>query len=390
VAALPETSSPDVTTVHFIQQGETTVFVGPGSGTLACACGNTLIQGFDPARFLAVGLQCGQCGQVTTTARLPDDTAPPFAVIVAEPVAEPRPVTSTMPDHAFVIGRAEMSRITALYQPVTPVNNVYRVSPALLDEAVATHDRHVADPLPCSVVVGFTGLSNNALGWAISHLRAHIRQENWSCLDDVPTSIATVHVAAFLHFVFTWSHHPLFPAMVATAASRGFSAHGLAPFATAHCATMQNNRVSFPAPAGTPPRLEGFNLATGPTDVVGVHVDAFDRFEVPFGRPWDQSTLRSAVADHIAAAQSRINLRRPGLLVLSPGSAMGGFDEALIEAVQHAMQTEGRKNRGLMAVAPIVLRLQAQPDPHAVRFGYGFFPTPNRHYAGDSLLQTGG
>jgi hypothetical protein len=37
-----------------------------------------------------------------------------------------------------------------------------------------------------------------------------------------------------------------------------------------------------------------------------------------------------------------------------------------------------------------VLRLQALADPHAVRFGYGFFPIANRHYRGDSLLQFGG
>jgi hypothetical protein len=51
------------------------------------------------------------------------------------------------------------------------------------------------------------------------------------------------------------------------------------------------------------------------------------------------------------------------------------------------MQTEGRRNRGLMAVAPLVLRMQALPDPHALRYGYGLFPIANRHYAGDSLLR---
>jgi hypothetical protein len=43
-----------------------------------------------------------------------------------------------------------------------------------------------------------------------------------------------------------------------------------------------------------------------------------------------------------------------------------------------------------MAVAPMVLRLQATADPQAVRFGYGFFPTANRHYAGDNALQMNG
>ena len=87
------------------------------------------------------------------------------------------------------------------------------------------------------------------------------------------------------------------------------------------------------------------------------------------------------------AAQGRINLRNPGVLLLSPGTVLGGFDEALIEAVKASLHGLGRKNRGLLAVAPIVLRLQTLPDPHAVRFGYGLFPISNRHYGGETQIQ---
>lgn len=378
---------------HFVQQGDGPVFIGPGRGTLDCGCGNTLIRGYDPARFLAIGIGCGQCGQLTTTPRLPDGVSPPFAVIVAEPLAEGRSATTNMPAHVFVVGRAEMDRISGLYQPVTPPGNEYRMSPALLDEAIAAHARHTGHALPSRVTDAanpYVGLRDHALGWAIQHLRGLIQRDLWACLDGVATPIAVAHVAGFLHFVATWSHHPLFPAMVVGAAARGFSMHGLAPFATAHCATMLGNRISFLVPTGAPARVDSFNLATGPTDIVAVHLDVFDRFEVPFGQAWNQASLRSAVADRIAAAQGHINLRNPGMVVLSPGTALAGYDEALIEAVRHALQTQGRKNRGLMAVAPIVLRLQATSDPHAVRFGYGFFPAANPHYAGDSLLQMNG
>ena len=145
----------------------------------------------------------------------------------------------------------------------------------------------------------------------------------------------------------------------------------------------------MPEPLGYPGRLEDFALAINDSDTVGVQMDVFDRFEFPFGAKWDQASLRGAVADAIGAAQGHINLRNPGLLLLSPGTAMGGFDEALIEAVTAAVASVGRKNRGLMGVAPIVLRLQPLPDPHAVRFGYGFFPIANRHYRGETPLQIG-
>ncbi|WP_428483926.1 hypothetical protein [Rhodopila sp.] len=379
--------------VHFVQQSEGPVFVGPGSDTLACDCGSPLIAGYDPARFRSISLRCGRCGQVTTTPGLPNDAAPPFAVIIAEPVAEPRPVATTLPAHVFVIGRSEMDRIAALYQPATPPDNVYRIGPALLEQAIATHDRLSDQPLAvgdANPVDPYHGLGEHALAWAIRHLRARMRQPGWRCLDDIATPVAAVHLTGFLHFVATWSHHPLFAAMVAGVAMRGFSLHGLAPFASAHCLTMQGNRISFPHPTGDLARIDSFNLATGPTETVAVQVEPFDRFEVPFGQSWDPAGLRAAVADRIAGSQARINLRNPGLLVLSPGCALAGYDEALIEAVKHAMQAHGRKNRGLMAVAPIVLRLQATPDPQAVRFGYGLFPIANKRYEGDSLLLPSG
>ena len=76
-------------------------------------------------------------------------------------------------------------------------------------------------------------------------------------------------------------------------------------------------------------------------------------------------------------------------MLLSPGLALLGFDEALIEAMKDAVQAVGRKNRGLMAVALIALRIQPMPDPHAVRFGYVLFPVGNRHYSGNNLIQVG-
>jgi len=199
-----------------------------------------------------------------------------------------------------------------------------------------------------------------------------------------------LRVIGFLHFVSTWSRHPLFPVMVETAGDRGFDAHGLVPFVAAHCLTMMGNVVRFPEPSGYPGRIAGFDLVTGAASTVGVHVVVFDRFEHPSGAPWDHAGLLAAVSEVLAAAQARINLRNPGMLVLSPGVALAGFDEALIVAVKEAVARMGRKNRGLMAAVPVVLRLQALADPREVRLAYGIFPITNRHYRGESAIGTGG
>ena len=377
--------------LNFVQGCEGPVFIGPGSGTLTCACGQGLIEGYDPARFLGVSFRCGRCAEVTTTPGLPPGSNPPSAVVIAEAVAEPRSSTTTLPQSVYVVGRAEYDRIEDLYKPHTPADNVYRISPELLDEAAATYERWAAAKLPECVAVGgdpFAGTTAHALAWAVAHLRRRLRADVWGSRESAETSAAANNVAAFLHFVRTWSHHPLFPAMAATAAERGFSLHGLAPFAAAHCLTMQGNRVGFPTDVAG--RIGHLYVAAGPSDRVVVHPEVFDRFEYPYGRPCDASALQAAVLEVVERSQGRINLKNPGILLLSPGVALGGYDEALILACRAAVQSAGRKNRGLMAVAPIVLRMQDLPDPHAIRFGYGLFPLANRHYSGEVIAGAAG
>jgi hypothetical protein len=371
--------------VHFVQGGDAPALVGAGDGTLACPCGHTLIEGFQPAQFLGVGIQCGRCGAVTTTAPLPEGKMPPGGLSAAEPSNEPRLRAMKVPAGVAVVGRTEMDRLGTLLRPATPADTTYLVCADLLDRAAAAFELHAGGPLPAiasDAGDAFAGLRDHALAWAVRHLRSRIRDASWACMGDAPTANAVTHVAGFLHFVATWSRHPLFPLMAATAGDRGFSLHGLALFAAAHALAMQGNRVGFQAPAEYPARIDGFDLATGATEVVRVRLEVFDRFEFPFGRPWDQASLQEAVSEAIASVQGRINLRNPGMLLVSPGTALGGYDEALIEAVKAAVPGQGRKNRGLMAVAPIMLRLQALADPHSVRFGYGLFPVRNRHYEG--------
>ncbi len=279
----------------------------------------------------------------------------------------------------------------ANFQP-TPPDGIYRITASLLDEAEAVFRTHMGESLPCitaSRTDPFAGLLDHALGWAVGRLRDRIGADSWACMEDAPTSNAVTHVAGFLHFVTTWSGHPLFPAMTATAADRGFSLHGLAPFAAAHCLMMMGNQIAFPEPQGYPGRIGVFTMATK-AGQVAVHCQTFERFEYPFGHKWDHASLRAEVNEVISGAQSRINLRNPGALILSPGTALNGFDDALLDAIKEALPAQGRRNRGLMTVAPVVLRLNPLQDPHAVQFGYGCFPTVNKYYRLDPATRTGG
>jgi hypothetical protein len=379
--------------IHVVQALDGPILIGSGDGMFSCTCGNPLIEGFRPQQFLAIGIQCARCEAVTTTPPLAAGETPPRTMMVMEPSATPRTSPMTVPSHVAAVGRTEMDRLGTLFRPATPPDTAYQITGALLDQAADAfegylgHELPEIPPDPANV---YAGLRDHALAWAVRHLRVRMQAGAWSCVEDTPTASAVVHVTGFLHFVATWSHHPLFPAMAATADTRGFSIHGLALFAAAHSMAVTGNRVGFQPPTGYPGHIESFDLATGATEVVAVQLEVFDRFELPFGRPWDYASLSAAVSEAVAAAQGRINLRNPGVLLLSPGAAVTGYDEAMFEAVKAAMQSLGRKNRGLMAVAPIVLRVQPMPDPHTVRIGYGLFPVNNRHYSGSGLVQTGG
>ena len=276
-------------------------------------------------------------------------------------------------------------------RPVPP-DGTYRITPALLDEAEAVFRTHMGEPLPsiqASASDPFHGLRVHALGWAVGQLRGRFGAEPRLDMEHAPTAHAALHVVGFLHFAATWSGHGLFPSMAATAGDRGFSLHGLAPFAAAHCLTMMGNQIVFPEPQAARGRIGIFHMNTnaGPA---AVHCQAFERFNYPFGRRWDRASLRAALNDVISEARSRINLRNPGALILSPGAAPSGFDDALHDAIREVMPVQGRGNRGLMTVATVFLRLKARPAPQTVQFAYGCFPAVNRHYRLDPSARTGG
>lgn len=364
---------------HFIQPDNAAVFIGGGADTLTCPCGRTLIEGYEPARYLAVAIQCGGCGSITETPGLPAGRAIPTPVVLAEEAAE-AVSGRRLPDGASLFGRAEMNRVMALYRPRTLANNVYGFSDALLDDVAATAERLTGRALPDTASGAADGLAQHALAWSLRHLRGRLRAGSWACFEAHATSIACITIAAFQHFTLTWQHHPMFPAMVATAAARGFSLHGTALFAAGHCLLMQKNGVGFPEPSLVTGQIETLRLAVGPSRSVDVVPHVFDRFEVPWGRAWNPEALRRAVHDAVEAEQGRINPRHPGMLLLSPGNALTGFDEALTEAVQAVMQAIGSRHRSLVAIAPILLRLVPCQSPTEVRFGYGLIPKENRHF----------
>jgi hypothetical protein len=340
-------------------------------------------------------LSLGSFTFALTAAEPPPATdAPSLAAILEEPGTDPGSDLLAVPAYVLTAGQEDISRIAAMQQPVTPADNVYRLSPALLDDAIAACGQYAAairaaaDAPAVEAEAAVSGRSGAAakdegLAAAIRHLRTRMADPDWRCLESGETARAVACVTGFLHFTRTWGHHILFPGMLASLAETGFSPHGLAPFAAAHCVATSGNPVSFPDRAGQTGRITSFSLATGPVSAVTVHVETIGRLASAAGQILDADSLKRTVEARVAAIQGRINARHPGILVLSASAVPpAGADGVLSAAVTRVLSNLGRKNSGLIAVAPIVIHLHPGQDKREVILGYGFMPIANPHFTG--------
>lgn len=375
---------------HFIQIGEDPAIIGEGVGDLLCNCGQVLVKGFAPANLLAIDVLCTRCGAVTTTPELPSGTSPPSAVIVVDRREEIPPKPATVTHRSVLASREEIDRLSQLYSPRTPDSDRCVIDAATLDAVAADYDGvtdgRLAVDLAAVEAAGekpVAGLRGHPLAWAIRHLRIAQRDPDWNCTSTDESSVATTLVAAFRHFIACWSHHPLFATMAATASRRGFSLHAAALFGAAKCLADSGNRIVFPIPGTPGSPIAGFYLPISPSERWDVVVESVSRFEWPSGEPWDLASLRSAVLDALAASQARINLRRHGLLVLSAGAVRSAFDQPMVDAINLALQAQGRRHRGVGAVCAILPKFLPTETRNEVRFSFAFYPIPNRHFSGN-------
>jgi hypothetical protein len=248
------------------------------------------------------------------------------------------------------------------------------VSDALLDEVTVQQQNWTNEPLPPSSLY-----RDHALAWAIAHLRDRLRDPDWTSFVDSADSTAMAVIAAVRDLFARWGHPPLFGAMIRTAAAQGFSLHAMAMFGAAKSLTSAGNQVAFVPTAGATPRIASFQLLLGPQEHLSVVVNRFDRFEWPDGAQATPQAIRSAVTDAMASVQGSINRLHPGMLVLSPGAVEGLADQLFIDNIFAAIGSHGKRYRGLAAVAVIAPKLLPTGRHREVRFGYSFYPIPNRH-----------
>lgn len=360
---------------HYTQTTNSPVISGPGPGQFTCECGQVLIAGYEPANFLGIAIQCAACGRISETPGLPDSAQPPPNVTSVERGTEnpPRAVNQG----TVLISREEMERLVAFYQPRPTGADPHVVSDALLDEVERQQLNWSNAPLDPSP----RGYRSHPLAWAVAHFRERLRDPEWTSFADSSDSTAVAVIAAFRDLFASWGHHPLFGAMMATAAAQGYSLHAMAMFGAAKSLTSAGNQIAFVPTAGPNPRIASFQLLLGPQEQMSVVVNRFDRFEWPDGVEATPQAIRAAAIEAMAAVQGSINRLRPGMLVLSPGAVEGKADQLFIDNIFAAIGSHGKRYRGLAAVAVIAPKVLPTGKHREVRFGYSFYPIPNRSNA---------
>jgi len=374
--ALAEALYPVALTPHYTQVEGAPAVIGEGFGLFGCGCGKSLlIAGYEPRNFVGIAIQCAVCGRISETPGLAPGAAPPPAVTVIERGAQHPP--SSITANTVLISREEMNRLADLYVPRLSDNNPHVISIALLDEVDARQRNWTGESLEPSP----GGYKDHALAWAVAHFRQCLLDPDWTSITLDVDLVAAAVIGAFRDMVASWAHHPLFGAMMGTAAAQGFSLHAMAMFGTAKALAAAGNQIGFVPTQGDRPRIASMRVVLAAEDQMSLAVTRFDRFEWPDGAEATPQSVRAAIIDAMGSVQGSINRLRPGMLILSPGAVAGRLEGVFVDAIVEAVATHGKRHRGLAAVGAIFPKVAPSGKPREVRFGYSFYPVPNRNHS---------
>ena len=363
------------------------MFRGSGTGDLPCRCGSVLIQGYLPANFLAIRLQCFHCGAVTITPGLPDGEILPRSAVSVAPLHTPVVTTSNINRGAVLACQNAIARGYALTQPRGWPTEPPLLSHAMLDAAAADYDRLTGGRL-----AEHGAASPPALGaehgpypfaWALQRLREQIDKPNWAWMQFDDDAMATMYVTALHHLMHCWGQHPLLARLAAPLAHADRFIRTVTGFATAKLLFDAGNRVGF-SPSANDVDLHFTTPADEPLSL---------ELLAPESLQWGQKERRSpdvcraTVANALISVQARVNRLHPGMVVLAASILHPEFDQMIIDAIHAAFQSVGRRHRGVAAVAVVIPKVMPAGPPDRIGFAYAFYPILNPRFAGENPIR---
>lgn len=369
---------------HYTQKSGTPAVTGAGFGLLGCKCGESLlIAGYEPRNFLGIAIQCAACEHITETPGLAPGAPPPGTVtLLQRGLADP---PATIGADTVLISREELDRLAALYMPRRTESDLHRISEALLDDVDFQQRRWTELPLDPDPA----GYRTQPLAWAVAHFRERLRDPSWTTFANDTDGVAMTVIAAFRDLFGSWVNHPLFGAMVRGAAADGFSLHAMARFGAAKAMALSGNQISHVLTEGALAHVIGHQVMPPGDSPIALSVKRFDRFEWPDGGAATERAVHAAVLEAMEASRGHINRLHPGILVLSSGASDAAFDTHFTRAAIGAVTTHGKRHRGLAALAIILPKIAVTGQPGEVRFGYTFYPIPNRQDDAGKALAVG-
>ena len=365
------------------------MFSGAGRGNLVCRCGHVLIKGYLPANFLSIRIKCFACGEVTETPGLPEGDILPRRAAGLEPNQTPGLQTSAVAAGAVLACQQEILRRYALTQPREFPDEALHLTRDFVETAARQFDRltggRMTEQLAASPPAMGADTGDYPFAWSVARLREQVDKPDWSWLRQNDDAIAALHVAAVHHLMHCWGQHPLLPQLAAGLTERGAFLRVMSGFATAKLLHDSGNRVGFLLRS---PEV-GLHFTTPDGEPLSLAILEPDALQWRARERRSPQSLYAAVVDAMAAAKGRVNRARPGMVVLSASLWEPDFDQMLVDAIHAAFQTNGRRNRGLAAVAVVMPKVLPAKYPHQLGFGYAFYPIANPHFGGENPIKIG-
>jgi hypothetical protein len=348
-----------------------------------------LIQGYRPASFIDIRIRCAHCGAVTSTPGLSEGEILPRSATPVAPARVPAISPSQVATGAVLVCQAALERRYRLTQPRPVADEPILLTRAMVEAAAAEYDllsggllaeHAAASPAPSGDAHG-----SYPFAWAVLRLRQRIGSPGWSWLYHNDDAMAAMYVAAMHHLVLCWGGHPLLPGLAAPLAKPGRFLRTVAGFALAKLLFDSGNRVAFALTDGD----IDLRLANADGDPLSVALLAPERLQWHEREHRSPDRLRHTIIEAMGAAQPRVNRGTPGILALAVSILQPDFDQMVVDAIQAAFQSVGRRHRGIASIAIVMPKVLPAGLPDRLGFGYALYPIVNPNFAGNNPIRLG-
>jgi hypothetical protein len=348
-----------------------------------------LVEGYLPANFVAIRLQCFRCGAITTTPGLPEGEILPRWATQVEAADTPIFTASRIARGDMLVAREAIEREYAATRPASPPDEAAVLSRALVEATAADYDRLTGGLLEqhakASPPAHGADHGPFPFAWAVLRLRERLDQPGWAWLYHDDDAMAAMYVMALHHLMRCWERHKLLTRLAAPIAERDGFIRAVSTMAMAKLLYDAGNRVGF----SFRNNAADLHFTTPDDEPLSLALLAPEPLQWRQKHQRNPEVLCAAVIEAMRSAQGRVNRSKPGIVVLAVSILQPDFDQMVVDAIHAAFRLEGRRLRGVAAVAVIMPKVLPAGGPERIGFGYAFYPIRNPRFVGENPVRLG-